>query len=236
MITLPEWTVLVAWLLLCGLGALVILMYRQLAYLLKISHSSEARTGGLDLGDRAPSFTYRLVRGDQVDVETRTLDPGRSPLLLMFTDPRCRSCETMIDALEEMADSDPYKAIRVLVVTDARREVVAALGSYSRTRLEVGRVSGSVAERLYRVPATPFAYGIDPVGVIQSKGAHAQLASGPRCKRATGVGSFKSSQLTKEDLHPWHNEYRPQSASARRSMTCSSRRRPCRACWSRSPA
>ena len=25
----------------------------------------------------------------------------------------------------------------------------------------------------------------------------------------TGVGSFKSFQTQKEDLHPWHNEYRP---------------------------
>jgi len=29
----------------------------------------------------------------------------------------------------------------------------------------------------------------------------------PWCKRATGVGSFEAGERTKEDLHPWHDEY-----------------------------
>ena len=43
----------------------------------------------------------------------------------------------------------------------------------------------------------------------------------PGVNRATGVGSFKSFQTQKEDLHPWHHEYRPVSASVQRSTRCS---------------
>ncbi|MGP8152038.1 MAG: hypothetical protein ACLPXU_15330, partial [Acidimicrobiales bacterium] len=42
------------------------------------------------------------------------------------------------------------------------------------------------------------------------------VASHPRCKSATGVGSFKSYQLTKEDPHPCHDEYLPSRPSAHR--------------------
>jgi hypothetical protein len=48
-----------------------------------------------------------------------------------------------------------------------------------------------------------------------------QVASGPRCKRATGVGSLGSYQLTKEDPRPWPHEYRPLRPSAPRSTSCS---------------
>jgi transposase len=46
------------------------------------------------------------------------------------------------------------------------------------------------------------------------------VASDPRCKRATGVGSSGSYQLTKEDPRPWLYEYRPPRLSAPRSMSC----------------
>ncbi len=48
-----------------------------------------------------------------------------------------------------------------------------------------------------------------------------RVASDPWCKRAPGVGSFRSYQLTKEDPHPWHYEYRPPRPSAPRSTTSS---------------
>ena len=47
------------------------------------------------------------------------------------------------------------------------------------------------------------------------------VASGPWCKRATGVGSLETTKSTKEDLHPWHHEYRRPRPSARRSTTSS---------------
>jgi hypothetical protein len=50
--------------------------------------------------------------------------------------------------------------------------------------------------------------------------AQGEVASGPWCKRATGVGSLEPPS-TREDLHPWHDEYRLSSASAPRSTSCS---------------
>ena len=47
------------------------------------------------------------------------------------------------------------------------------------------------------------------------------VASSPRCKSITGVGSSKASQAKEGDLHPCLREYRLWSASALRSMSCS---------------
>ncbi|MGQ0826630.1 MAG: IS256 family transposase, partial [Actinomycetota bacterium] len=44
----------------------------------------------------------------------------------------------------------------------------------------------------------------------------AKVASGPRCKSTTGVGSFPSWQATERNPHPCPREYRPWSASAPR--------------------
>jgi hypothetical protein len=49
------------------------------------------------------------------------------------------------------------------------------------------------------------------------------VVSRPWCKRATGVGSFRRACDSRKDLHPWHDEYRPPSASAPRSTCCSRR-------------
>jgi tetratricopeptide (TPR) repeat protein len=59
---------------------------------------------------------------------------------------------------------------------------------------------------------------------LNALAAHASgaVASDPRCKRATGVGSSGSYQLTREDPPPWLYEYRPPRPSAPRSRSCSS--------------
>ncbi len=60
------------------------------------------------------------------------------------------------------------------------------------------------------------------------------MASGPWCKCATGVGSLEPPS-TKEDLHPWHDEYRLSSASAPRSTSCSAPTVTSRRSWRTSP-
>src|SRR5215216_3436559 len=57
---------------------------------------------------------------------------------------------------------------------------------------------------------------------VLGREAVGEVASGPWCKRATGVGSLEPPS-TREDLHPWHDEYRLSSASAPRSTSCSDR-------------
>jgi hypothetical protein len=60
------------------------------------------------------------------------------------------------------------------------------------------------------------------VGVWRKIAKKGSVASGPWCKRATGVGSLEPPS-TREDLHPWHDEYRLWSASAPRLTSCSDR-------------
>src|SRR6266545_6664879 len=55
---------------------------------------------------------------------------------------------------------------------------------------------------------------------VQSSGA-SPVASGLRCKRATGVGSLEELTTHEGDLHPWQHEQRPPRPSVLRSMSCS---------------
>jgi hypothetical protein len=53
-----------------------------------------------------------------------------------------------------------------------------------------------------------------------SSAGRAVVVSGRWCKCATGVGSLEPPS-TREDLHPWQDEYCLSSASAPRSTSCS---------------
>src|SRR5215218_9973863 len=62
---------------------------------------------------------------------------------------------------------------------------------------------------------------------VQETWSIARVASGLRCKRATGVGSLEELTTHEGDLHPWLHEYRPPRPSVRRSTSCS---RPAASC------
>jgi hypothetical protein len=156
------------WVLLFGLGVLVIVMYRQLAYVLNLI-GVDAEQTGLVIGERAPSFKYTSnVRSTEPLVHS-FLPSGHSTLL-MFADPGCLSCEHAMVALERVVAATNGLSLRVLVVTDADPELVAVTDSFSATSLELGHVHGDVARRLYRTHLTPFLYGIGPDGAVRSRG------------------------------------------------------------------
>ena len=89
--------------------------------------------------------------------------------MLLFADPGCASCQSTLLALERLVPK-LASGIRILVVTSVDPAQIAGFSEFEKTFLDIGSVSKEVIDRLYRTHTTPFAYLIDPDGVIQAKG------------------------------------------------------------------
>jgi hypothetical protein len=166
-ITLPVWLFVSQWVLLFALGFLIIMMYRQVAYLEQVKDHGAERNG-LPVGEKAPSFDYTPVnRGASGPV--RFLPEGKWSLLI-FADPGCVSCQQALLALERLL---PHftPSMQVLVATSAESALIAASDAFRHASVEIGRVAASVSTRLYSTSITPFAFLIDPEGVTRAKGA-----------------------------------------------------------------
>lgn len=164
-ITLPVWLVASQWVLLFALGILIVVMYRQLGFLL---HLREVGTehDGLPLGENAPAFDYILARNAQ----SSRFEPRGIWSLLVFADPGCSSCQGTIPALERLT-STFTRPLSILVVTSADPQLIAIVDAFRTVSVDIAQVSKQVADELYQTHATPFAYLIDPSGLIQEKGA-----------------------------------------------------------------
>ncbi len=74
MIEVPVALLVAEWVLLLGLGAMVLLMYRQLAYLLGLSRAISG-AGGLKVGEQVPSFEYTAASADGEGDDRRAFSP-----------------------------------------------------------------------------------------------------------------------------------------------------------------
>jgi peroxiredoxin len=175
MIEIPVALLVAQWLLLLGLGLMVFLMYRQLAYLLGLSRAVSG-SGGLDVGDKAPSFDYVPASTNGGDGELRRFAPEGTRTLLMFTTPGCATCQTALRSLEEATRRIRGEGLRVLVVTDAEPESVYAVEEFRESLLPVVRVRHDVATRLFRTYTTPFLYAIGDDGKV--RGAREAVTAG----------------------------------------------------------
>jgi hypothetical protein len=165
-ITLPLWLVVSQWTLLFALGLLVIVMYRQVAYLQLLKDAGSKRDG-LPIGERAPSFDCTPINQGTA-VPTR-FEPTGHWSLLLFADPGCASCETALHALEQLAPTFA-QTLRILVVTSAEPSRITAVETFNTTSFDISRVRHEVPTQLYRARVTPFAFLIDPEGIIRAKG------------------------------------------------------------------
>lgn len=162
-VSVPMPVFIAQWVLLGGLVLLVTLVYRQLAYLMRLSDGVSSG-GGLELGTRAPGFEYRPARTPLMS--TRTFEPTGAASILLFADPACPSCERAVTGLASAVREAP---VRALVVTQASEEVIGDFETFRTTPLELVRAEHDLASRLYETAVTPCFYGIDQKGVIRAK-------------------------------------------------------------------
>jgi hypothetical protein len=165
-ISLPLWLVVSQWTLLFALGFLIIVMYRQVAYLQQLKDSGSEREG-LSIGEKAPAFDYTPVNQNR-NASARFEPKGRWSLLL-FADPGCASCQNTLLALERLAPK-VGQTTRVLVVTSAEPAQIQAADAFRTSSVEISRTRNDVPTKLYRTRVTPFGYLIDPDGLVRAKG------------------------------------------------------------------
>lgn len=172
-ITLPVWLVVSQWVLLFALGFLVIVMYRQLGFLLHLKDFGTEREGP-SLGEKVAAFDYISI--NQNTGASVHFEPGGEWSLLLFADPGCMSCQDVLPIFERFL-SKVEKPLRVLVLTSAEPALIATSEAFRTTFLSIGRVNREVSSKLYHTNITPFACLIDTTGVIRSKGVAADEAT-----------------------------------------------------------
>jgi hypothetical protein len=166
MIELPVTLVIAQWVLLFALALFVIVMYRQLAYLLGLTSAIRAG-GGLEVNDAAPSFEYVPAFADAQPGRFR---PQGAQSVLMFVNPGCDSCEVALQQLGRAAHRESRSPLRVMAVTGADSATVAAVPGLLETGVELARVDPQLPRQLYKVYSTPFAFAIDETGAIVARG------------------------------------------------------------------
>ena len=172
-ITLPLWLIVSQWVLLSALGFLIIVMYRQVAFLQQLNDQGSEREG-LPSGEKAPAFDYTPI--NQGKAAPAHFEPRGRWVLLVFADPGCVSCQNTLLALERlMPKLEPV--MRVLVVTTAEPAQIAAVDAFRSASCDICRIRSDVSYKLYRTSVTPFGYLIDLEGMIRARGIVVDEAS-----------------------------------------------------------
>lgn len=167
MVEIPLPVLVAQWVILIVLGVLVVLIYRELAYVIGMETSRDHSADGPAVGSEAPSFEYRAgLHG-----ERREFVPSGKRSVLLFTDPGCGACTTAVALLERAAAAGETARLRVLVVTDGEIRAVAANDQLRETSLELALVAHKVAHHEYHVTATPMLICVDADARIHSKRA-----------------------------------------------------------------
>ena len=131
---IPLYLEVAQWALLFGLGALVVVLYRQLGRLL--SHEPGRAQPGPAVGSRAAPIRYRRLP----DGDAGQLTPGDGqPALIAFVDPTCPACEQLVSSLGALAAAGELAGIRVLLLISDPPGYLSISAAFQDTSLEIGR-------------------------------------------------------------------------------------------------
>lgn len=167
-ISIPLWIIVTQWVLLAALALLIVALYRQIGYMIHLKEQQQGQ-GGLVPGSQAPAFQYVPLL-DSDDTSPNLFDPVGKWSLLVFAEPACASCQHALQAIERVAPKWPA-SLRVAVMVTAEPALVASVESFRRARVPLGHVQSEVVLKDYQTSVTPFAYVIDPAGIVRAKGA-----------------------------------------------------------------
>jgi hypothetical protein len=162
MIRIPLYLEVAQWALLFALGALVVVLYRQLGRLL---HHSDVDTLGPTVGERAMPFRYRR----QPDGANSEFTPGDAqPALIAFVDPTCPACEELVGSLGTLAAAGVLAGIRVLLLMSDPPGYLRISAAFRDTSLEIGRPLTAAEVAGYRATGTPLLVAVDGTGVVRA--------------------------------------------------------------------
>jgi methylamine dehydrogenase accessory protein MauD len=155
---------IVLWLLVLGMGVLILLLYRQLGIMYLGSAEGVSRDG-LNKGTQAPDFSLT----DQYGNLQRLINYRGRPTLLLFGSPHCSPCRTLLPQLHDWASAHPD--VGVIWLNAASPEESLKFVSDTGATIPVAPYppEGNLLDT-YKVRVTPFSFLLDENGVIRAKG------------------------------------------------------------------
>jgi methylamine dehydrogenase accessory protein MauD len=167
----PWWLLsyVILWLVLLFLGFLLLGALRALALLRWRLEQLEAITptrvgrGGLKPGKTAPDFTLPAVDGGEVSLH----DFAGRRVFLVFTQSGCKPCHRILPELNKLQRGGD---VQVLVVNNGEPEATRRWADEAHAAFPVLAQQQYTVSKRYEMYATPFAFLIDGLGVIASRG------------------------------------------------------------------
>jgi len=148
---------------------LLLLLLRALGQLRQkgILHNAgvqSASIGGLNIGERAPSFEATNFDGDTVRLE----DFQEQRLILGFISPGCRACAEAIQAFNAI-QQDGHD-LGIVIVGSSDRDLNRVYATEHGAMMCILTLTANVERELYRVPGVPFIYVLDETRTIRATG------------------------------------------------------------------
>ncbi len=163
---IPLYLEVAQWALLFALGALVVVLYRQLGRLL--SHEPAQGEPGPAVGVRAAPIRYRRLPDGDAD----QLMPGDGqPALIAFVDPTCPACEQLVSCLGALHAAGELTGIRVLLLISDPPGYLSISAAFQDTHLEIGRPLSAAEVSGYRATGTPLLVAVDSSGIVRAVGS-----------------------------------------------------------------
>ncbi len=160
---------LLLWVVVLLLGFMLLGVLRALALMrwrleqLEATTPSHVGRDGLKPGQKAPDFTLPSVAGGEVSLH----DFAGRQVLLVFTQSGCGPCHRVAPDLNRLQDAGE---VQVVVINNGEPEATRQWAAEVQARFPVLQQEKFSVGRRYEMYATPFAFLIDPQGVIASKG------------------------------------------------------------------
>ncbi len=160
---------LLLWVLLLLVGFMLLGVLRALALVrwrleqLEATTPSHVGRGGLKPGQKAPDFTLPSVSGDEVSLH----DFAGRQVFLVFTQSGCGPCHRVAPDLNRLQAAGE---VQVVVINNGDPEATRKWTADVKARFPVLQQEKFSVSRRYEMYATPFAFLIDPQGIIASKG------------------------------------------------------------------
>lgn len=117
----------------------------------------------------SPAADFGYLRPDGTRGQLRDFVATHGSTLLLFYDPDCENCKAVIAALRSDSPLAAGRAV-IAVYPDGDRDLWLQKITEMPAGWETGLDDGTIEERgLYRLPALPSVYLIDPTGRIEAK-------------------------------------------------------------------
>jgi methylamine dehydrogenase accessory protein MauD len=154
----------VLWAVVLFQGLVIFILLRQLG-LMYLGTARGVAHDGLALGESAPDFTLRGLKGQTISLA----DFRGLPLVLVFGSPNCVPCRALVPDLNSFA-RERSRDLHVLFLSRGGLEDARRFAGESGLQVSTAIHPDDELANTYKVRVTPFAFLISSEGTIRAKG------------------------------------------------------------------